>query len=239
MPNEPLQSERGRDLERLLTFIDAIVAIAITLLVLPLADLASGVTGSGSVADLLRVHQAQIWSFLLSFAVIARLWFAQHRAVRHLQDADATVSWLLVLWTLTIVFLPFPTALVAEAGHQAVVKVLYIGTITVSMVVIGLTVRTIRRRPSLADGVGLPQMEPSVVSAVLLGFALVITLAIPATTYYPLLLLMTESWMLRAYDAVAARRTGRRTTHEDDAEPPVPDADAGSETVRRVAGPAE
>ena len=37
--SEPLeQAERTRDLERFVTFIDAIVAIAITLLVLPLVE---------------------------------------------------------------------------------------------------------------------------------------------------------------------------------------------------------
>ena len=35
-----MADERSRDLERLITFVDAIVAIAITLLVLPLAELA-------------------------------------------------------------------------------------------------------------------------------------------------------------------------------------------------------
>ena len=36
------QQERSRDFERLLTFVDAIVAIAITLLVLPLVDVVAG-----------------------------------------------------------------------------------------------------------------------------------------------------------------------------------------------------
>ena len=40
--------ERERGLDRVLTFVDAVVAIAITLLVLPLAELAPEV-GDGSV----------------------------------------------------------------------------------------------------------------------------------------------------------------------------------------------
>jgi uncharacterized membrane protein len=68
---------RRRDFDRLLTFVDAIVAIAITLLVLPLAELTTDIGGQ-PVAHLLRTHQGQLWSFLLSFAVIARLWFVQH-----------------------------------------------------------------------------------------------------------------------------------------------------------------
>ena len=41
-------AERHRDLERLLTFVDAVVAIAITLLVLPLAEVGSEVGPSGA-----------------------------------------------------------------------------------------------------------------------------------------------------------------------------------------------
>ena len=69
--------------ERLITFLDAVVAIAITLLVLPLVDVSADVDHYGSVRDLLRENQADIWAFLLSFAVIARLWFVQHDSVRH------------------------------------------------------------------------------------------------------------------------------------------------------------
>jgi uncharacterized membrane protein len=62
----------------------------------------------------LAEHQAEVWAFLLSFAVIARLWFAQHRSVRHVLIHHEQIARLLMLWALTIVFLPFPTALVAE-----------------------------------------------------------------------------------------------------------------------------
>lgn len=40
---------RSRDLERFITFIDAIVAIAITLLVLPLVDLATEIEPGAAV----------------------------------------------------------------------------------------------------------------------------------------------------------------------------------------------
>jgi hypothetical protein len=47
-------TERERDLERFLTFVDAIVAIAITLLVLPLVEVGAEI-GEGSVPELLAV----------------------------------------------------------------------------------------------------------------------------------------------------------------------------------------
>jgi uncharacterized membrane protein len=182
---------RERDLDRLLTFVDAVVAIAITLLVLPLVELTTDLTEDDSVAHLL--HTPELWSFLLSFVVIARLWFAQHQAVRPLVASHRYVSALLVLWMLTIAFLPFPTALVAKAGDQPATKVLYIGTMAVSTVVTGLISWVMRRNPQITDGDAKPDPEPGVVTGVLLLLALAITLAIPATSYFPLLLLYAET----------------------------------------------
>jgi uncharacterized membrane protein len=185
--------ERGRDLDRLLTFVDAVVAIAITLLVLPLVELTSRISENDSVARLLHEHQAEVWSFLLSFVVIARLWFAQHRAVRPLLVSHEHVSALLVFWMLTIAFLPFPTALVAKAGHEPITKVLYIGTIALSTLATALLSWVMRRNPQITDGGDPPNAEPGVVIGVLLLLALAITLAIPATSYYPMLLLFLET----------------------------------------------
>ena len=101
--------ERQHDLNRLLTFVDAVIAIAITLLILAQVELTTNVGENDSVANLLRSLKPELWSFFLSFAVIARLWFAQHRTLRHVMRSIDVLDRLLVLWTLTIVFLPFPT----------------------------------------------------------------------------------------------------------------------------------
>ena len=63
-----LGMERERDFERFLTFVDAIVAIAITLLVLPLVDVAG--TFARRVGDAACSARAapQIGAFFLSFA---------------------------------------------------------------------------------------------------------------------------------------------------------------------------
>ena len=66
-----------------MTLIDAVVAIAITLLVLPLAEMTVDLGADQSVADLLDEHQAELLAFPLSFVVIARLWYSQHATVRY------------------------------------------------------------------------------------------------------------------------------------------------------------
>jgi len=196
--------ERHRELDRLLTFVDAIVAIAITLLVLPLADLTTGI-GEQQVTDLLRTHQAELGSFLLSFAVIARLWFGQHRSLRHVLVAPDGLGLLLMLWTATIVFLPFPTALLADAGAQAVTKILYIGTIALNVVFVALMDFVVRRHPEVTDGLGLPNLESALATVVLLVVALIVALLLPGSSYYTLLLVLLDQPVLSLW----SRMTGR------------------------------
>ncbi|MDO9454592.1 TMEM175 family protein [Nocardioides sp.] len=185
--------ERSRDLDRFLTFLDAVVAIAITLLVLPLVDLTTDLPTDADVGDLLVEHQAEIWAFLLSSVVIARLWFGQHRTLRHVVAYDDRVAGLLMAWGLTIAFLPFPTALVAEVSTNDLTKVLYIGTVLASTVLMTLVAAVIDRRPGITDGEDGSDPVNGAASVVALALALAIALLVPATSYFPLLLLFLSS----------------------------------------------
>jgi uncharacterized membrane protein len=195
--------ERSRDLERLLTFVDAVAAIAITLLVLPLVDLVPDLQADASVADLLREHQVDVGAFLLSFAVIWSLWSAQHRLMRTVVAQDQVESRLLMLWTLTIVFLPFPTALVTRVGDEPLTKILYIGTMALSSGCLALIAHRVGSRRSLRDTDERP--DPAPAWATTLGFlvALALSLAVPSLSYLPLLLLLLTDPAVRA-----ARRIG-------------------------------
>ena len=188
---------RGRDLDRLLTMVDAIVAIAITLLVLPLVELTADL-GEEPVRRVLADHQGQLWSFLLSFAVIARLWWAQHEAVRGLVAMPPGFFGALMTWTVTIVFLPFPTALVAQSGDEALTKILYISTTAASMAVLVVIDLLVERHPRCrVPGVRVPRAGVTAVNVGLLVLALVISLALPVTSYLPLLLLAVDQPVAR------------------------------------------
>lgn len=194
-------ADRERDLERLLTFVDAVVAIAITLLVLPLAEVGSEIHDS-SVADLLAQHWIDILGFLLSFTVIARLWVAQHRVVSSLVRQSRALVWLLLAWTLTIVFLPFPTTLAAGTSNDSLAKVLYIGTMALSSALLSAIAYAVGRDRTLRDTDAKPDVRPS--AGITIGFllALAIMVAFPVTSYWPLLLLLlvdpVERWLSRA-----------------------------------------
>jgi TMEM175 potassium channel family protein len=201
---------RERDLDRFLTFIDAMVAIAITLLVLPLAEAATEV-GAGSVGDLLRENDDKLLAFFLSFLVIAQLWMSQHHIVSGLVVQNTGVTRLLLAWTLTIVFLPFPTALVAEVSDDPATKVLYIGTMAMSSTLLALLAWAIGRDRSLRDTDVRPDQAQAAGAVVGFVLALAITLTFPATGYYPLFLLLLADPAVSAWRR--ARGGGKRRAH--------------------------
>ncbi|MEV0842491.1 TMEM175 family protein [Actinocatenispora sera] len=185
----PDSIERSRDLDRLLTFVDAAVAIALTLLVLPLVDLAGELESGDAVWQAVREHAGRFAAFALSFVVIARLWRAQHQIVRGAVDDRVDLFWCLLAWALTIVFLPFPTALLAATGDQVATKILYIGALLVSSALLALLAAAVRRQRPPGSPLR-PSVIPAAVDAVVDGVALLLSVLVPALSYLPLLLLV-------------------------------------------------
>ena len=199
-------AERERDLERLLTFVDAVVAIAITLLVLPLAEVARDAR-TGHVTDLLREHSDDLVGFVLSFAVIARLWTAQHAIVASLVRQNTAVLQLLLAWSFTIVFLPFPTALATATSDDGVAKLLYIGTMAVSSALLALIARTIGRDRTLRDTDLAPDAAQATGTTIAFLLALAISVTFPAIGYWPLLLLFLVDPVVKR---LQSRRAGEQ-----------------------------
>ncbi|MFH5209727.1 TMEM175 family protein [Antrihabitans sp. NCIMB 15449] len=178
---------RSRYVDRFLTFIDAIVAIAITLLVLPLVDLTTDY--KGSAVELVREHAPELLAFALSFFVIFRFWKAQHRILRDVVDLDGPMTQTLTLWAFTVVFLPFPTALASSSpSEQTSTRALYVGTMAVSAGALALLAWLVARNPALRAGAA-SEPKQAMTTLVIFVVALVLTVAIPRTGYYPLLLL--------------------------------------------------
>jgi uncharacterized membrane protein len=142
------------------------------------------------VSELLRAHLAEIGAFLLSFYVIGALWFDQHQLMRNVIAYDPLVARLMMLWTLTIVVLPFPTALVPDAGSQTATRVLYIGTMASSSAVLALTSWVIGRKRSIRDSDDKPSPAVAVGGTLALLVALAIALAFPRVGYISLVILL-------------------------------------------------
>jgi uncharacterized membrane protein len=109
-------------LERMVFFSDAVFAIAITLLVLPLAD--SRFTDEDLGRQILELAP-KTFSFVLSFLVIGLLWIGHNRAFALISRVDRKLMFLNLLVLMTVAYLPFPTALLGEHGNTTAAAALY------------------------------------------------------------------------------------------------------------------
>lgn len=179
--------------ERLVFFSDAVVAIALTLLVLPLTDAVPEIVAHhGEPVDAFTEHQWQFYSFLLSFFVIGRQWLAHHRLFDQVGAVNRTLLWLNLLWLLSIVVLPFPTEMVGAFGTDPFTVALYVGATLVSSALLSSMLLVIRRNPELArepGGISDRWQLDSVGSTVALAVAFVLVLLVPVVSYWALLLL--------------------------------------------------
>jgi uncharacterized membrane protein len=193
-----------RGLERFVTFLDAITAIAITLLILPLVDIATTADARSSLGELLRASDTQVFSFLLSFAVIARFWSVHHALFERVAAYDDTIRVCSLVWALTIAVLPFPTQLVAVYGSSdRGVIALYIGLLVLSSACLTVSSWHLSRQPALQrEGLTREELSPvvAVTTTLLFVAALVLGVAFPGLSYYPLLLLFLTRPIIRMWE---------------------------------------
>ena len=185
-------------------FSDAVVAIAITLLVLPLVEVVTESKNDGLTAlEVVTEHKPQIFSFLLSFVVIANFWLGHHRVFEHVRAYTSAMMRLNLLWLLTIVILPFPTEIVGVYKSDRFTAGFYTGTIlALSLCQSALTWlihghkeienpdNPVRSR-ELAGSLGLTGL--TLVAFILAAF-------VPGVGFYALLLLLLSPITLRVWD---------------------------------------
>jgi uncharacterized membrane protein len=191
-----MRTERGFD--RLVNFSDAVVAIAVTLLVLPLVDIARQAPSGRSVAHILSDNGYQLFAFALSFAVIGVMWRAHHSLFEHLRDYDEVILRINELWLFTIILLPFTTELLNRKRSGSVGNGLYVGTLLVSSASLSAIAWRVQHHPDLRhpDSHAVPGSrldDMPWITAVLLAVALVLVVALPRLNMWPLLVLFLEA----------------------------------------------
>ncbi|TDE20019.1 DUF1211 domain-containing protein [Actinomadura sp. 6K520] len=200
----------SRDPDRLVFFTDAVVAIAITLLVLPLVDVVPAAAQHGlSATEVITEHQPEIFGFLLSFAVICRLWLVHHDFFRHVRAYSRPLIMCNVGWLLTIIVLPFPTEMVGVYGGDRFTAGFYIGTILLAVLFQTGLELVVRADPELASKTAPPppdSLPGSVTATALLTVALILALAIPSLNYWTLLLLFLSPTIEKTWHRHRNRR---------------------------------
>ena len=138
----PLAKEPSVD--RVIAFSDGVVAIAITLLILPLTDIEA--RPGATVGQVIGENQPALLAFGLSFWVIANYWTIHHNMFAPVRHHSPGLIGLNMLWLASIVFLPFPTALIADRIDGGF-GTLYIGTLLVISVLNLLIANYLVRHP--------------------------------------------------------------------------------------------
>lgn len=108
LENEQSQPQGASlELERIIFFSDAVIAIAITLLSVQIglpADI-----DPTALPDRILKLLPQFGVYALSFLVIGNYWVIHHRVFRNIKHYDSTLLWLNVMFLLFIAFLPVPS----------------------------------------------------------------------------------------------------------------------------------
>jgi uncharacterized membrane protein len=103
--------------ERVITFSDAVVAIAITLLALalPVPGGTNGMT-NGQVLDQLRGDWPHYFAFLVSFGVIGLQWSTHRRVFRYANRLNRMVGRLNMVWLLMVILIPVAAQVLGGLG---------------------------------------------------------------------------------------------------------------------------
>jgi uncharacterized membrane protein len=123
---------------RLEAFCDGVFAFAITLLIVDIKIPSSATINS--TADLwlaLRHLAPSMFAFLLSFVVILITWVNHHASLQSVNRSSVSFIYANGFLLLTVVFLPFPTALLGEylpTDHAAPAVILYDATLALQAI---------------------------------------------------------------------------------------------------------
>jgi uncharacterized membrane protein len=187
--------------ERLVFFTDAVVAIALTLLVLPLTEIVPEVVAAhGEPLEAVLGHQQQIASFLLSFVVIGRLWFAHHRLFEHVRAYNTALAVTNMVWLLAIVVMPFATQMVGGFGTSEFICLFYIGTMVVNSACLSVMTLLVKSEPALLEpdsAITDRWLFNAIGTTIALVAAFLLVVIVPGVNYFAILLLAVPPMVAR------------------------------------------
>jgi len=140
-----------RDPGRAAAFTDAVVAVAMTALVLPLLDV--DIANDTTLGSLWDQYGNEFSAMLLSFVIIAMFWMVHHKLWFSVRNVTSGFLWINIAWLLGIVLIPFGTVLMTETdGFPTLGYQIYPGLVFYTSLMLGLIVYLITNRPELNTG---------------------------------------------------------------------------------------
>ena len=189
--SSPSRTITGRSLDRVINFSDAVVAVAITVLVLPIVDIA-GPTQTHSMLDVLSDNSDQLIAFGLTFLILFILWQGHHRVFENFVAIDNTIMWVNAAWLATVAFLPWPSRLIDVSADNVGAGWLYCLTLFLNAVLLHLIYQHGRRHREFLTNSDLwtSWVSISFVFAVAFGIMVIASIFVPAVALWLLFLLL-------------------------------------------------
>lgn len=192
--SDPSVAEEIRSAERMKFFTDAVIAIAMTLLILPLLDSVSESAAlHEQAAQWLSEHHAQLFSLALSFVIIANFWLGHHSLYTHIRSLAPGMLVLNLVWMFVIVWLPVATAIVGSMETDRTQIALYVGAMFVATIASVAINVVVRRHPATWEPDAPPswhELSSSLAHCIIFAVVLVLALASSRIAYKALFLLL-------------------------------------------------
>lgn len=187
----------------------AIVAIAITLLVLPLLEsIPEAATRGQATGPWLSEHVPGLLAFFVSFVIVAATWTGHHRLFHDVAHLSRPLTWLNIGWALSIVFLQLPSAMIYQLPTDRWGPVLYVATLLVSQLMLTGMSWIISRSPEFLEPGRTTTLNTRMYAAVCVLFAIVLVIAViaPEWGFFGLFLL----WLIPLVRRIPLVARGRQ-----------------------------
>jgi len=150
------EARAKRQLERLTTFSDGVLAVAITLLVLPLINSLDKFSKEGG-KKIIQENIPMLIAFFFTFTIVALMWTLHNKVFGVLKRYDATIFWLNALFLSLIALLPWVSALdivpselgANAAGWEPLASLVYWSTLGSVQLAIALIAVHVAKHPEL------------------------------------------------------------------------------------------
>ncbi|MFI6906019.1 TMEM175 family protein [Nonomuraea sp. NPDC050394] len=192
--------------ERLTTFVDAVIAIALTLLALDL-PVPTGDTTEAMLSSV-SAHGNEYLAFALSFVVISAHWRAHHEIFRHVRSLNGRLTSLTLVWLFMQVLMPFATRVLTADGAFPPRFSLYAIVQVLASASFALIIREIRRAHLYHEDVPPRVFAQSLVRGICLAAVFAVSIPVAFLTTGTVAYLC---WLTAPIVLTVARRIQDRT----------------------------
>jgi uncharacterized membrane protein len=190
-----------KSIKRLINFSDAVIAIAVTLLVLPLVDRAAN-SHISSYGSFVSSYGSLILIFIISFVVICRYWEVHHELFSTVLSFTKPLFWLNALWLLSIALIPFTSELLGNnSSNSTFIRSIYIVSLLLTSY-IGVAIQlVIIHTPAIQNTSRNKLLDKSygLVTAGAMTLVLIVNILLPSVGLWSLLLLIPTGYLRKMF----------------------------------------